>query len=76
MRQNLCCHKVANESPFIGLAVTLLTVITTVACSAVWPSIILLLTLRAAHDFSKCSYVLIARSRNTYGHHLLQPFKV
>jgi hypothetical protein len=75
MRQNLC-HKLANESLFIGFAVTLLTVIATVAYSAVWPSIIVLFTLRAAHDFSKCNYTLVAKSRNYRGHHVLQPLKV
>ncbi len=75
MRQNLC-HKLANESLFIGFAVTLLTVVATVAYSAVWPSIILLFTLRAAHDFSKCNYTLTSKSRNIRGHHVLQPLKV
>ena len=75
MRQNLC-HKLANESLFIGFAVMLLTIIATVAFSAVWPSIILLFTLRAAHDFSKCNYTLVAKSRNYRGHHVLQPLKV
>ncbi len=75
MRQNLC-HKLANESLFIGFAVTLLTVIATVAYSAVLPSIIVLFTLRAAHDFSKCNYTLVAKSRNYSGHQVLQPLKV
>ncbi len=75
MRQNLC-HKVANESLFIGLAVTLLTVIATVAFSAVWPSIILLFTFKAAHDFSKCNYMLVAKSRNIRWYNVLQTHKV
>jgi hypothetical protein len=75
MRQNLC-HKVANESLFIALAVTLLTVVATVAFSAVWLSIILLFTLRAAHDFSRCNYTLVARSPNICGHNILQPLKI
>lgn len=75
MRQNLC-HKIANESLFIGFAVILLTVIATVAFSAVWPSIILLFTLRAAHDFSKCNYTLVAKSRNLCSHDVLLPLNV
>lgn len=55
MRQNIC-HKIANESLFVGFAVALLTVIAIVAYSAVWPSIIVLFTLRAAHDFSQCDF--------------------
>lgn len=75
MRQNLC-HKVANESLFIAFAVTLLTVIATVAYSAIWPSIIALFTLRAAHDFSRCNHTLIAKSCRVGGHHVLQPLKI
>lgn len=75
MRQNIC-HKVANESLFIGFAVTLLTLIATVAYSAVLPSIIILFTLRAAHDFSKCNYTLVAKSRSISGHQVLKPLQV
>ncbi len=75
MRQNFC-HKIANESLFIGFAVALLTVIATVAYAAVWPSIIVLFTVRAAHDFSKCNYRLVAKSRNHSAHCILQPLKV
>jgi hypothetical protein len=75
MIQNLC-HKLANESLFIGFAVTLLTIIATVAYNVVWPSIVVLFTLKAAHDFSKCNYTLVAKSRNSREQRVLQPLKV
>jgi hypothetical protein len=76
MRQNLC-HKIANESLFVGFAVALLTMIATVAYNAVWPAILILFTARAAHDFSKCKFRFSSlKAHGSCGHKNLQPLKV
>lgn len=80
MRQNLC-HKIANESLFVGFAVALLTLIAAVAYSAVWPSIFALFTVRAAHDFAKCDFSQVTnyplqRQTNSLSHKTLQALKV
>jgi len=73
MRENLC-HKIANESLFVGLAVTLLTVIATVAYSLVWPSIVVVFGVRAWHDFSRCELPQVKGTFRFSKKHL-QPLK-
>ncbi|MBX9951397.1 MAG: hypothetical protein K2Y39_19670 [Candidatus Obscuribacterales bacterium] len=77
-RQNLC-HKIANESLFVGFAVSLLTIVATAAYSLVWPTILVLFTVRAACDFSQCSVNLTERcdeSHESGKTRILQPLKV
>lgn len=77
-RQNLC-HKIANESLFVGLAVSLLTIVATAAYSLVWPTIVVLFTVRAVCDFSQCSENLAQRnveSLDSCVNQILQPLKV
>lgn len=77
-RQNVC-HKIANESLFVGMAVSLLTIVTTAEYSLVWPTIVVLFTLRAACDFSQCIENLAERkveSLDSCGNGILQPLKV
>lgn len=77
-RQNLC-HKIANESLFVGFAVSLLTIVATAAYSLVWPTIVILFTLRAACDLSQCGTNLVERNEDSHDscvNRILQPLKV